>query len=605
MYRPESVNRWCVVAVLLVALVAFPASAAKDPFKGFDKWVEEIMAEWNVPGLGVAVVHDGEVLMARGYGYRNYEEKIPADGDTLFAIGSNTKSFTAALLGVLVDEGKLEWDEPVREYMPDFRLHDSVATEEMTARDLVCHRSGLPRHDLVWLQTGFSRTELYELLRHLEPTASFRSIFQYQNLMFMTAGILAERVAGDSWEDQVRRELLDPLGMVRSNFSVDTMQQDDNFSYAYGEEDDVIERIPFRNIDAIGPAGSINSSANEMAKYVQFHLDYGKVGDEQILSEANARAMQSPQMVLTGPLAARVSEDKEIGPASYGLGLMVSTYRGRPYVRHGGGIDGFVSAMEWLPEDRIGVVVLSNTSASGTVPSLIVRNVFDRLLGMEPIDWAERARKREKEAEEQAEKAKEEEASGRKEGTAPSHALEDYVGRYENPAYGVAEFTLEDGALTADAIGFTVPLEHYHYDIFAVPEGLDGVLEGFGGFKMTFYYNKQGDIDRVTLPLQPGLDDIEFLRLGDESMNDPAFLEKLTGDYTVAGTVVTVALQEDRLTMTVPGQPTYTLEPDRGTTFKLEGLDGFSVEFHLDEGADHAGALTSHQPNGSFRAERK
>jgi CubicO group peptidase (beta-lactamase class C family) len=593
-----------MAAVLFVCLVALPV-AAKDPFKGFDGWVEEIMAEWNVPGLGVAVVHDGEVVMARGYGYRNHEDKIPADGDTLFAIGSNTKSFTAALVGILVDEGELEWDEPVREYMPDFRLHDSVATEEMTARDLLCHRSGLPRHDMVWLQTGRSRVELYELLRHLEPTASFRSIFQYQNLMFMTAGILAERVTGDSWEGQVQRKILGPLGMARSNFSVEAMQEDDNFSYAYGEDDDEIERIPFRNIDAIGPAGSINSSAAEMAKYVQFHLDHGKVGEEQVLSEANARAMQTPQMVLSGPLAARVSDATEIGPPSYGLGLMISTYRGRPYVRHGGGIDGFISAMEWLPDDDIGVVVLSNTSESGTVPSLVVRDVFDRLLGLETIDWAERARKREKEAEEQAEKAKEEEASDRKEGTSPSHALKDYVGSYENAAYGVTEITLDGETLSATAVGFTVPLEHYHYDIFSVPHGLDGRLEGFGGLKVTLYYDKRGDIDRLAIPLQSGLDDIEFVRMADESMNDPAFLEKMAGEYALAGAVVTVVLQNDRLTMTVPGQPTYTLEPDRKTTFKIKGLVGFSVEFHLEDGADRASALTSHQPNGSFRAERK
>ena len=223
--------------------------------------------------------------------------------------------------------------------------------------------------------------------------------------MFMTAGIVSERIGGKSWEELVRERILTPLGIERATFSVIRMQEDEDFSYGY-TADEEIERLPFRNIDAIGPAGSINMSARDLATYVRFHIAYGKVGDKQLLKEASARYMQLPQMVMTGPLQARLQNGPEIGDPTYGLGLMVSSYRGRKHVSHGGGIDGFISAMEWLPDEKIGVVALSNTTYSGTVPSLVVRNAFDRMLGLEPIDWAERTRKQIAEAEEKAEEAK-------------------------------------------------------------------------------------------------------------------------------------------------------------------------------------------------------
>ncbi len=587
------------------ATATFAAQADSDTWAGFDAWVEEVMAEWLVPGIAVSVVKDGEVVLAKGYGFRDYENKVPVTADTLFAIGSNSKSFTALLLAMMVEAGELEWDEPIRTYMPDFQLHDPVATAQMTARDLVTHRSGLPRHDLVWLATGRDRRGLYERMRYLEPSQPFRGAFQYQNLMFMTAGYLAGQVGDSTWEELTRQRILDPLGMTRSNFSVDDMAKDADHSFAYMDFDDEITKVPFRNIDAVGPAGSINSSVNEMAKYVQFHIDYGKVGEEQILSEASARAMQSPQMVMNGPLAAAVRNGDEIGDPTYGLGLMVGTYRGRKHVRHGGGIDGFISAMEWLPNERIGVTVLSNTSGSGTVPQLVVRNVFDRLLGLDQIDWAERARKQEAEAEKMAEQMKEQRAQGRKDGTKPSHSLDDYVGSYEHPGYGMATIGRDGDALQVEVIGFDVPLEHYHYNVFMVPYDLEGPMASLGGTRIAFSYDLDGDIDSLEIPLESSVSAIQFARLGDETMNEIAFLERMVGQYEIAGQLVTVALAGDKLTLTVPGQPVYTLVPDRDTTFKLEGADGFSVEFDVEGDSSPASAATLHQPNGSFTAERK
>ena len=512
--------RILVVFLVSILFIQPPLLAQTEALEGFDEFVEGVMTEWKIPGLAVAITQNGEVMLAKGYGYRNVETQLPATQDTLFAIGSNTKSFTASLLGMLADDGKLDWDTPVREYMPDFRLYDRDATEQMTARDLVRHNSGLPRHDLLWYASGRSRHDLYSRLRYLEPTKPFRTTFQYQNLMFMTAGILAERITERTWEDNIRMRIFDPLGMERSNLSVSDMEKDSNYASPYMEIEDKVVRVPFRNIDAVGPAGSINSSVVEMIRYVQWHMNFGKHGEAQLLSEKNAHLMQTPQMIIGGSRAARMRAGEEIGDPSYGLGLMASTYRGRRHVLHGGGIDGFISAMEWLPQDGIGVVVLSNFSGNNPVPGLVVRNAFDRLLGMEPIDWAERTRKRQAEAEKQQEEAKAKASSDQKQGTSPTHVLADYAGEYEHPGYGIATVTVDGDKMTCEVVGFSVPLRHYHYDIFEVPDELPPPAGNMSGTKVTFFYNKKGDIDRLAIPLESSIDDIVFTRVKEKSPGD-------------------------------------------------------------------------------------
>jgi len=515
--RPSTRFRLLYTAVLILfisladGLPALAAPAPQATIQGIDEFIDSVMKEWKIPGLAIAVIKDGQVLLSKGYGLRDVENKLPVTPQTLFAIGSNTKSFTAAVMGMLNDEGKVDWDKPVREYLPDFRLFDEVATKEMTPRDLVTHRSGLPRHDLLWVATGLSRDGLYQRLRYLQPNKPLRYTYQYQNLMFMTAGCLEERITGKKWEDLVRERILQPLGMNRSNLSVNDSQKDADFSYPYGEIKGAAQRIPFRNIDAIGPAGSINSCVEEMIRYIQWHINLGKLGDKQLLSEKNARMMQSAQMAQPAPS----QEYPEIGPDSYGLGLVVGTYRGHKLVQHGGGIDGFISSMSWLPDDRIGVMVLTNLSGTNPVPRLAVLYAFDRLLGLQPIDWAVRIREQIKKQQKTEEENRKKAAAERKTGTSPSHALADYAGQYEHPAYGKAEVTVKDSGFELRVVGFTVPLDHFHYDIFAVPENLQGPVRQFGGRRVTFLYNKKGEIDRVVIPLEPNADDIVFTRLSE------------------------------------------------------------------------------------------
>ncbi len=591
-------------AAAMLAAAGLAGSEGQAPLEGIDGYIEEVMQEWKVPGLSVAAVHEGRIVISKGYGYRNLENRKPVTQNTLFAVGSNTKSLTAALMGILVDEGVLEWDKPIREYLPGFRLHDTVATAQMTPRDLLTHRSGLPRHDLVWYGSGRTREDLYQRLRFLQPSKPFRSAYQYQNLMFMTAGYLQQRVTGVQWEELAQRRVLSPLGMTRSNLSVDAMRRDDDFSYPYALHKGQARRVPFRNIDEVGPAGSLNSSAAEMIRYIQFHLNLGQHEGRTILSKANSQEMQKPQMPITGPIAARTARHPEMGDPSYGLGLIVSSYRGRKIVQHGGGIDGFISQMSWLPEEKMGTVVLTNLSGDNPLPSLVTKEIFDRLLELPDIDWVKRQRQLRDRAAKNRQAARKKSQSERKSGTSPTHGLEELAGSYEHPAYGPAVVRSSASGLTIEVVGFSLPMEHYHYNIFTVTRDLPPPLGSFGGMMARFHYDKRGEIDRLSMTLESAVDEIDFSRLPDADLTQPEFLETLAGSYRFEGATAVVEFEEKRgLTLSVPGQPVHTLLPDRDSKFRLKGLEGFFIEFILDE-AGAVSKLVSHQPNGSFEAKR-
>lgn len=593
--KPES-SEAAAAAETATPAAATAEGAAADPLAGLDELIEAQLAESKVPGLAIAIVKDGQVIHSKGYGLRDVARQLPVTSQTLFAIGSVTKSFTATLGGMLVDDGKLDWDQPIRAWLPDFQLKDPVATAQMTLRDLCTHRSGLPRHDMVWYASSLSRQEIYDRLRYLEPSKPFRSLFQYNNLMFMTAGFLEGRVCGSSWEDLVRDRILLPLEMTRSNFSVTVSQQSDDFALPYDKVQDQVTAIPFRNIDAIGPAGSINSCVDEMIRYVQFHIEKGMHGEKRLLSAASADQIQSAQMVTPG-----AGPFEELGQASYGLGLMVATYRGEKIVEHGGGIDGFISYLSFLPRKKLGVIVLTNSTAGNTLPTMLTYQVYDRLLGLEPIDWAARLKPRAAEASSSANETAADNKPPRREGTSPSHDLAEYAGTYRHPAYGDVVIKHDGSALSLEARDTTLALEHFHYDVFNLPEHAGNPLSNM---KVQFFYDKQGTLDRLAMTLEASVDDIVFQRAANEALKDKAYLARLVGEYDLGPAKVTVALQgETTLTLTVPGQPTYTLEPGRANNFDLKGLSGFNVEFKQDE----AGTITEliiNQPNGVFHAKR-
>ncbi|MHB1329732.1 MAG: serine hydrolase [Gemmatimonadales bacterium] len=504
MRRAAPLARLLAFCFVLIAPISAQQRSSAPDLTGFDQWVTSVMAEWKVPGVAVGAVKDGKVVFMKGYGLRDVEAKLPVTPQTVMAIGSNSKSFTALLMGMLADEKKLDWDTPVRNYLPDFRLYDEIATRELTPKDLVTHRSGLPRHDNLWYGRPFTREQLFQRLRYLEPSASIRTRYQYQNLMFLAAGVLTERLTGRTWEQQLQERIFTPLGMTRSSPSANDLPRAGDFSHPYLMRNDSVVRVPVRNIDAVGPAGSINSSVEDMLKYIQFRIDQGTVGGKRLVSEAQERLMQTPHMVSGGGF-----DYPELGLGNYGLGVGVSTYRGHKLVVHGGGIDGFISSMSWLPDQKMGIMVLTNFSGDNPVPVMVMRTLYDRLLGAPKVDWAARVRTASAEDRARAAKREAERKSERKTGTSPSHPINAYAGSYEHPGYGTLVVTVDGGKLSAMLDPHRVALEHFHYDVWEIND--PGNIVPFGG-RLRFLTNAKGDIDQVAFPLEPNVSDIIFKR---------------------------------------------------------------------------------------------
>jgi CubicO group peptidase (beta-lactamase class C family) len=586
--------------VALFVLAGFVAAASKtvDPgraLKGLDVFIQKMLAEWKVPGAAVAVVTKDSIVLARGYGWRDVEAKLPATADTLFAIGSCSKAFTTTGLAILADEDRLDWDAPVRSYLPSFKLHDPVVSERMIVRDLVSHRSGLPRHDMVWYSSKFGRQELFDRLQYLEPSRDLRQLYQYNNLMFMAAGCLVEKLAGQAWEEFIARRILEPLGMSHTNFSVEEMSQAKDFARPYAEFKGQVVRIPFHNLAGIGPAGSINSSAADMALWLQLNLNKGKSGTKRIVSEPELNRLQSPQMVISQPL-----RYDELFYGAYGLGWNINSYRGNLLEAHSGSIDGFEARVALLPRKGFGLAVLANLSDS-PLPAIISYQICDRLLGLEPVDWNSRFRQEQTRAREKKEAAKIEEEKARRPGNQPSHRLEEYAGFFIHPGYGTIVIHRDSQSLKGRLNEIPFLLTHYHYDIFrALNEALDF------GYLISFRTGLKGDIESLAVELEPTVEAIIFNRAPSDRLKQIDFIKKLTGSYAFSGIVGKVVLRTTTLFFIIPGKPEYELEPYQGLEFKMKNIAGFTIEFVLDPSdKDKVVELISRQPDGVFRFGRQ
>ncbi len=572
-----------------------PKVKAKQALAGFDEIVERGLKELNVPGAAVAVVKDDEVILAKGYGFRDVENEIPMTADTLLAIGSASKAFTTFAMGVLVDAGKLEWEKPVRNYIPWFRLYDTFASERLTPRDLVTHRSGLPRHDLSWYNNyEATREEFVRRLAYLKPTADLRERFQYNNLMFLTAGYLVEVLAEKKWEDAIRTLVFEPLGMKRSNFSVEDSQKDADFALPYREREGKIEKIPFRNISNIGPAGSINSCVNEMSHWLLVHINGGKIEGEQIIGPQTIQDMHLAHMPTGG-----TPTIPEVTPADYGLGWFVDTYRGHRRVHHGGNIDGFSALVSMLPQDGVGVVVLVNKNGSA-LTELLVRHAYDLILEAEPKDWVGDAAKEKAVGEKVAEEAREKKETRRKPGTKPAHALEAYTGDYFHPGYGDLKVFQKNGEIAFVYNGITTPLEHWHYETFNGKRADDPTFENM---KLTFRTDVNGNVAALEAPFEPTLEDIIFEKKPDARLFDPDYLRQFVGKYQLATQTLTISLKGDGLILYIPGRDGIDLVPQVGDEFVLKQVKIVSMRFKTDEKGDVV-ALELFQPDGVYEATR-
>jgi len=577
----------------MVSPIVAHSASNTDFVSELDSLVASAMSEWKVPGLAIAVVQSGAVALLKAYGDRDAEARLPLTTDTHFMICSITKSFTSTGLAVLVDERQLDWKKPVRDYIPEFRLHDPVATDRITVRDLLCHHSGLPRHDWIHLPGDLSPPQMLAAMRYLEPSADIRSTFQYQNLGYLVAGMVAERVSGRSWTEFTRARLTDRLRMTVT-FTAEELAATADAAAPYTMDGDTRLRANLYPIRTI-PAGGINTSIASLANWLRFHLDNGTFDGQRLLSPTLIQELHTPRVYVTA------SEFAEFGDAHYGLGFGAQTYRGERVVSHGGGWIGWSTLLTMLPDHGIGVAVFTNLG-DNPVASILANHVFDRTCGKEPVPWLDRLRERRRKALAQRDVDRRAHKAFRRQDTRPSHDLSDYVGDYEHPGYGRMSIAQAGDELQWAYRGMSAPLAHRHYDTFELPEAPERLLPD--RLAISFFTDREGNITSLSAPLEPLAKDVVFARKPAGDCLDLAFRKECVGTFSRPQMTIVVAQDNDgQLMLTAGSQPTYKLVPYLGCSFVIAELAGFRVEFRRRaDGTVHE--VIFHQPNGTFAAPR-
>jgi CubicO group peptidase (beta-lactamase class C family) len=563
----------------------------------FERLVSEVMEEWKVPGLAVAVVQNGVVAFARPYGLRDVEVGSKVTADTQFQLMSVSKSFTATGLALLVDERRMDWKKPVREYIPEFRLHDAFASDRVTVRDLLCHHSGLPRHDWIWLPGDLSAAQMLAAMRYLEPSDDLRSTFQYSNLGYLVASMVAERVSGKSWVE-FTRALTDKLYMDVT-FDVEELATDADAAVPYAMKGDIRLRSKLWRV-SVAAAGGMSTSIASFANWVGFHLGEGVFEGQRLLSPGLIQELQKPRLHVGAP------EFAEYGDVHYGLGFRSHRYRGERVVWHGGGFTGTNTLMMMLPDRGVGVAVLANLGMSPLfAPHVLANYVFDRVCGKELVPWLDRFRERRRKLVAQQDVDRQAEQASRRPATEPGRDLADYAGDYEHPGYGRITITHADGELNWAFRGMSEPLTHRHYDTFELPDAPDAPGRLLPGrLVISFSTDRDGNIVSLAVPFEPLVKDIVFTRIPAGDCTNPAFRQHCVGAYSFGVTIVVVAQNSDgQLTLTVGSQPAHKLRPYQRRTFVIGELEGFRAEFHLGPDGE-VDELVFHQPDGTFVGRR-
>jgi CubicO group peptidase (beta-lactamase class C family) len=442
-----------------------------------DRIVQEALEFWGIPGASVAIVQDDAVACS-GHGVKDLRTGEAVTPQTLFAIASVTKAFTTCALAMLVDEGKLGWDDPVRKHLEWFRLSDPLADANVTVRDLVTHRTGLSRHDMFWYKSPWTREEIVRKCGLVELTKPFRSYYQYNNNMFVAAGLVIQAIAGKPWEEFIRERIFAPLGMATADCTSTIARNAPDHATPHRKRgDQPLAPIEWLEFDSEGPGGTINACAAEMAAWVRLQLGTGEVEGRRLVSAEQLLETRTPQMVIRAePAEKAVLDLSETTQQTYGMGWTIWDYRGHGAHSHGGAIDGFRSTLALVPRHNLGVVVLVNGAPTNGFTA--IRNaVLDRLLGLEPRDWNtllkpsfDKALADEKEKEHTR-------AAKRQTDTRPSHPAASYAGDFVNAAYGTAQVAVTGTDLTLAWSRFTLPLLHWHHDTFLLKDEDAGVDE--------------------------------------------------------------------------------------------------------------------------------
>ena len=588
---------------LLVALACVVETRAQDVdvtarLAGFDEYMAKVLKDWNGPGIGVGIVVKDKLVFAKGYGYRDYEKKLPFTPATVCPIASNTKLFTAVAAGMLVEEGKLTWDRPVRESVPAIRFYNEQLNNTVTLRDMLSHRTGITRHDTIWYKSDFTRKELFERLKYLEPQEPMRQTYLYNNLMFAGVGYLIELQSGKTWEQFVRDRILGPLDMKSTGYTIAEMVKQPEHGVGFTEKRDSFEiyRIPYyEDIAGVAPCGAIVSNIEDLSHWLIALMNDGVYHGKQVLPADILKQTLQPAIGLPNT-GAEQRGYWEVLNAAYGMGRQTAVYRGHLITLHGGDLPGFHSQVSFMPKERIGVVMFVVGNHTAPLYNYITYNVYERLLGMDETPWIQRGLDIRLKGKEAAKQARKKAGEDRVPNTKPSHALADYVGEYEHPAYGLLNVGLKDNQLLFDFHKIKMPMTHFHYDRFDTPDD-----EENGKWSVNFRTNPQGDIETAVM----SLDEAEATFTRRPERLDPSELARLAGQYeTPTGTKIQVTYQESAgLSIIPPGGRPLPLIRTKGLRFRTPQFADIIFEFVVENG--RVAALKQKDPGAEFTYPRR
>jgi len=592
------------LALLVLAPAAFGVGARAQEadvtkkLEGFDAYMQQTLKDWNTPGVGVGIVVGDKLVFAKGYGYRDHEKKLPFTTKTMQPIASNSKLFTAVAAGMLVEEGKLAWDKPIRDSVPEIQFYNDQLNSNVTLRDMLSHRTGVTRHDLIWFKSPFTREELFEKLKYLEPQEPMRTTFLYNNLMFAAVGQIIKIKSGKKWEDFVRERIFTPLDMSTTCYTIADMLKQPDYGVPFREKRDSFElyKIPYyEDTEGVAPAGAVISNIDELSHWLIALMNEGKYNGRQVLPAGALKATLQPAIALPNAGGEALGFWELINSA-YGMGRWTASYRGKLLTYHGGDLPGFHSQVSLMPNDKIGVIVLVISDHSAPLYNIVSYNVYERLLGMDQTPWSQRQLQQRLANKKAGTEARAKAGGDRVPNTKPSHAHADYVGEYENPAYGILRIGLQGDQLQFGFHEFHFPMNHFHYDRFDTPDD-----EQYGKFSVNFRTNPQGDIDSAVI----SLDQAEVVFTRRPEALQAILLEKLAGVYLTPSKVkFEVRYQPGTgLSIAFPGAPPQKLIHVKGMQFRTPLFADDIYEFVLENG--QVQALKERTPSGEYTFQRQ
>jgi CubicO group peptidase (beta-lactamase class C family) len=575
--------------------------------RGLENDLEKVLSDWKGAGFSVAVVEKDKVIYAKGFGIKDIDTKQPVTPQTLFAIGSCTKAFTSVLVGQLVADGKFTYDEPVRNYLPNLQFHNHDMNQLITMRDLMSHKTGLPRHDISWyLNPAENRDSLLERIKYMEPTYRPKEKYQYNNFMFFAQGVVAEKFTNQSWERILSEKILKPLEMTRSNSPYDAVKKDSDLAspHVY-QNDSMLQKVPHYNIAAMGPAGGVYSSVIEMANWLRTWIYGGKFKNQQVVPPLHYREAISSQTPNAPGFPDPAHPD--ISGGNYGFGWSLLNYRGHYRVEHGGAIDGFIATTAFFPTDSLGIVVLSNQS-SRQIPTIVRNIISDRMLKLPAFDWNKENLDRRKLDNEAAAKAKASNSDPRH-SSRMQHAAASYSGLYNHPGYGTYELLVINDSIFMRTKIKNLWLQNWHYDIFRAYEAepgkpIDTTIKS--PFVFRFNTAVTGDIESMNAyGLESPTLELIFKKLPKPTGTTQSELEAYIGEYELENITAKVYIQGGQtLFVEVPGQPPYELIYTGNEKFVFKSLPLYALQFTRKNG-NPAIEVTFIQPQGNFTAKRK